>query len=161
MKRTDCLLLLSLGLLAACEREPVGAQAVAPAPALQSESPTPPLAPVPAAAPAPSVVEAAQQARPSAIKTTPVAKPGAQPSVAAAKPEPQVALDLSLPEALLEPSPAQVSGADLVPLLPPLFVDKGGQGSPVQLSGRLLSNERTDDYWESIEGAELQFEFKQ
>lgn len=156
MKRIGCLLLLSLGLLGACEREPVGAQAVAPAPALQAESTLPP--PTPAPEPAPVAVE---PARPITLKTAPPAKPSPQPSAPAAKPEPPVALDLSLPEELLEPLPATASGAELAPLLPPLFGDKKEQGNPFQLSGRLLSNERIDDYWESIEGAELQFEFKQ
>ena len=50
---------------------------------------------------------------------------------------------------------------DLSPLLPPLFGEKPEVQSPFQISGRLISNERVDDYWDSIEGAELQFEFKQ
>lgn len=156
-KRIGCLLLLlSLGLLGACEREPADAKTGAPAP-VESAAPVQRPAPVPA----PPAVEPTTPARPTAVKAAQPAEPGPQPSVRAAQPEPQVALDLSLPEELLEPLPAQVGGAELPPLLPPLFVDKSEQGNPFQLSGRLLSNERIDDYWESIEGAELQFEFKQ
>jgi len=69
-------------------------------------------------------------------------------------------LDLSLPEDLLL-APLAGEELPLTPLLPPLFEAKAKPESPFQLHGKLISNERVDDYWESLEGAELQFEFKQ
>lgn len=79
-------------------------------------------------------------------------------------PKPQVVtpliLDLSIPDELLA-LPDDADGLELAPLLPPLFMEKEAAIEPFQLSGRLISSERGDDYWDSIEGAELQFEFRQ
>ena len=44
--------------------------------------------------------------------------------------------------------------------LPPLFVEKPAEPGPYQLNGRLITNDRVDDYWDSVEGAELQIEFR-
>jgi hypothetical protein len=41
-----------------------------------------------------------------------------------------------------------------------MFGEKPEVQSPFQISGRLINNERVDDYWDSIEGAEVQFEFR-
>jgi len=74
--------------------------------------------------------------------------------------EPPLILDLSIPDELLA-LPEDADGLELAPLLPPLFMEKEAAIEPFQLSGRLISNEQGDDYWDSIEGAELQFEFRQ
>ncbi|MCW1937440.1 hypothetical protein OMD46_15880 [Pseudomonas sp. MDMC_285] len=67
----------------------------------------------------------------------------------------------SVPQELFEQALESETREDLAPVLPPLFGEKPEVQSPFQISGRLISNERVDDYWDSIEGAEVQFEFKQ
>lgn len=71
-------------------------------------------------------------------------------------------LDLSLP-------PEMVKGLDFgqpvaepgdEPKLPPLFVEKPPEPSAFQLNGKLLTNQKEADYLQSVEGAELQIEFK-
>ena len=100
---------------------------------------------------------------PAAVKqTVPEAKP---PAAARTQPQPAsteetMPLDLSLPDDLLQ-VPLQAEEVPLAPLLPPLFDQPTEPESPFQLHGKLISNERVEDYWESLEGAELQFEFKQ
>lgn len=91
------------------------------------------------------------------------AKP--KPAVVARKPEPAQAsapLDLSLHIDVFDPLQPVAPLSDLsIPLLPPMFGDKDKTEGPFQLNGKLITNERGDDYWESVEGAQLQFEFKQ
>ena len=70
-------------------------------------------------------------------------------------------LDLRLPKELvdtLEPAPQEQQPEQ--GLLPPLFVEKPAEPGPYQLNGRLITNDRVDDYWDSVEGAELQIEFR-
>ena len=78
------------------------------------------------------------------------------------QPASPVRLDLSLPTELVEQlnAEAPATPATLAPLLPPLFEQKQQALSPFQLSGRLLTNDADEDYLESVEGAELKFEFK-
>ncbi|MFI8747688.1 hypothetical protein ACIGKL_21330 [Pseudomonas sp. NPDC077186] len=158
-------LLLCLAWLSACERtaepvaqqpEPVPAPLAAPveAPAAEVAKPEPvELAPPTKAAEAKPVAPATAQV---AAKPTPAAAPQREPEA-----ELKPALDLSVPQELFEQALESETQEELSPLLPPLFGEKPEAVSPFQLSGRLISNERVDDYWESIEGAELQFEFKQ
>lgn len=94
---------------------------------------------------------------PVVAKPKPVVTPQPKP----VEPESKLALDLSVPQELFEQALESETREDLSPLLPPLFGEKPEVQSPFQISGRLISNERVDDYWDSIEGAELQFEFKQ
>lgn len=149
-------LLLCLGWLSACERtaEPV-AQQPEPEPAAVA-------APVEMSAVKPEPIEPVPSAK--AVEARAVMLPG-KPAVAAkpkpAEPESKLALDLSVPHELFEQALESETREDLLPLLPPLFGEKPEVQSPFQISGRLISNERVDDYWDSIEGAELQFEFKQ
>lgn len=164
MMRKSILLLLCLGWLSACEREsePV-AQQPAPAPAVVTAT-----APVAEVA-KPEPVESAPPAKVVESKPMPAAKPPvvAKPKPVVApqpkpvEPESKLALDLSVPQELFEQALESETREDLSPLLPPLFGEKTEVQSPFQISGRLISNERVDDYWDSIEGAELQFEFKQ
>ncbi|WP_230924722.1 hypothetical protein [Pseudomonas wenzhouensis] len=88
-------------------------------------------------------------------------KPAAAPQPKPAEPEAKLALDLSVPQELFEQALENETREELSPVLPPLFGEKPDVQSPFQISGRLISNERVDDYWDSIEGAEVQFEFKQ
>src|SRR3990167_2083086 len=113
------------------------------------------------AEPAPVVSKPAQ---PNAVEAKPVpAKP--KPVMVASKPEPtepKAPLDLSLHPDVFDPlQPLEPLNDLSTPLLPPLFVEKTEPESPFQLNGKLITNERGDDYWQSVEGAQLQFEFKQ
>ncbi len=155
-------LLLTLLPLAACEQstnppEQPKAEAVKAQPAVKRKAAeAEPAAPV-VSKPAPEV---------SAPVPVPVAaQPKPKPAVVAPKPEPselQAPLDLSLHPNVFEPLPPVAPLSDLsIPLLPPMFGDKDKTEGPFQLNGKLITNERGDDYWESVEGAQLQFEFKQ
>lgn len=123
----------------------------------------------------PAVVEpepAAQNTAPEVVvppETTPKATPRpavtrASPASAAEGPAdpPKTKLDLSLPPELVEQLNAEDQGLEtaMTPLLPPLFEPRRPVENPFQLSGRLLTNDDNKDYWDSVEGAELQFEFK-
>ena len=72
-------------------------------------------------------------------------------------------LDLSLPKHLVDELEPRVKQEQHVeqPLLPPMFVEKPPEQSPYQLNGKLITNQREEDYLRSVEGAELQIEFKQ
>lgn len=165
MMRKSILLLLCLGWLSACER--------APEPVAQQPAPEPAVVTAPEPAPVaevakPKPVEPAPPAKVVENKPLPPAKPPvvAKPKPAAApQPKPaehesKLALDLSVPQELFEQALESETRDELSPLLPPMFGEKPEAESPFQISGRLISNERVDDYWDSIEGAEVQFEFK-
>ncbi|QLC74562.1 hypothetical protein LPB260_28190 [Pseudomonas sp. LPB0260] len=178
-------LTLLVPLLSACEPEVkpakvepsknvAPAEAKAPAQAPAQALSTPP-ADAPAAAPTeagpgPEVPEEPQAVAPVPAAVTPskAAPPPAasraeeqQASAPVAPVQPEHAtLDLSLPPELLEQLSAEgVPGEVAAPLLPPLF-EEDAAGDPFQLSGRLITNEDDADYWESVDGAELQFKFK-
>lgn len=112
----------------------------------------------------PVVLSAAPAPAPSPRSAVKAAAPSAKPEVAvdevavAQAPRPQ--LDLSLPPELIESTGSADSGVAPAPLLPPMFEAEQAQVEPFQLSGRLISNEGEEDYWDSLDGAELQFEFK-
>lgn len=150
-------LLLTLYSLSACDNEkttaPVPHEPAEPAVAVM---PAPPADIAPAPVPEPVIKAASEPARPAAVVSKPVAKD------AVVAPPLKADLDLSLPPDLFEelqslvapdeqPSPA---------LLPPLFRAEQAAESPFQLNGKLITNEQGDDYWDSLEGAELQFEFR-
>ncbi|KJU78853.1 hypothetical protein N619_11975 [Ectopseudomonas oleovorans] len=166
MMRKSILLLLCLGWLSACERspEPV-AQQPAPEPAaVAAPEPVPVVEVVNPETVEPAAPAKAVENKPAAPAKAPVAakpKPAAAPQPKPTEPESKLALDLSVPQELFEQALESETREDLSPLLPPLFGEKPEVQSPFQISGRLISNERVDDYWDSIEGAELQFEFKQ
>ncbi|MEG0635900.1 MAG: translation initiation factor 2 [Pseudomonas sp.] len=85
-----------------------------------------------------------------------------------AAPMPKAKLDLSLPPDMvkdLQP-PSQIEAQVRKPLLPAMFGEKPATQSPFQLNGRLLSNEmqlqlRNEARQQDIEGAAIEFEFKQ
>lgn len=166
MMRKSILLLLCLGWLSACER--------APEPVAQQPAPEPAVVTAPEPAPVaevakPKPVEPAPPAKVVENKPLPPAKPpvvtkpkpAAAPQPKPAEHESKLALDLSVPQELFEQALESETHEELSPVLPPLFGEKPEVQSPFQISGRLISNERVDDYWDSIEGAEVQFEFKQ
>lgn len=166
MMRKSIFLLLCLAWLSACERapepvaqrtEPEPAAIAAPAPAPVAEATKPePVEPAPPA----KVVESKPVVSAKALVAA-MPKPAGAPQPKPTEPESKLALDLSLPQELFEQALESETQEELSPLLPSLFGDKPEAAGPFQLSGRLISNERVDDYWDSIEGAELQFEFKQ
>lgn len=121
--------------------------------------PTPPadIAPVPA--PKPVSKQESKPARPTP-KPAAVNKSAVKDSVVA--PPLKADLDLSLPPDLFEELQSLVAPDELPSptLLPPLFRAEEASQGPFQLNGKLITNERGDDYWDSLEGAELQFEFK-
>jgi len=106
-------------------------------------------------------------AQPRSSEAQPAAAPQTKPKPAVvvrkAEPvEPKAPLDLSLHTNVFDPLQPVAPLSDLsIPLLPPMFGDKDKVEGPFQLNGKLITNERGDDYWESIEGAQLQFEYKQ
>lgn len=157
------IVLLTLSLLAACDDQP---EPSAP-PAQEQTAPVQPVTPpgesepeqTPRELPAPGskVVEDTSLPKPAELKPKPAAK------VASQEPLPPVRLDLHLPQELVEQlqpdEPA--SGEFSQPaLLPEMFVKKPKEPGPFELNGRLITNERGDDYWDSVEGAELQFKFR-
>ena len=151
------LLLLALLSLSACDNETttttVPHEPAEPAVAVMP-APTADIAPAPA--PKPVIKAASEPARTAAVVKKPVAKD------AVVAPPLKANLDLSLPPDLFEELQALVA-PDEPPspaLLPPLFRAEQAAESPFQLNGKLITNERGDDYWDSLEGAELQFEFK-
>jgi hypothetical protein len=158
---------LALTLLAACDKEAPSKPKAPPAPPPLSTSPPPAPADVPAAPePVPPV-----DSRPVPPPSTPAPKPVPTPPaptrpkeqpVTAKAPLPKAKLDLRLPKDLvdqLEPGDASdVPSSQSV--LPQMFAEKPAPEGPFQLNGKLITNEREDDYWRSVEGAELQFEFK-
>lgn len=157
-----CALLLTLLSLAACE-QPANPPTPAKAPAVQTQPDTATSAKTP-----PAPVAHVPHAEPPAAKpakSPPPAKPVAAPVKAkAAAPalEKKVPLELSLHPDVFDPlQPLEPLNDLSTPLLPPLFVEKTEPESPFQLNGKLITNERGDDYWQSVEGAQLQFEFKQ
>lgn len=87
---------------------------------------------------------------------------------AIAAPLPKARLDLSLPPDLVKSmKPVEQIEAEVrKPLLPAMFGEKPETQSPFQLNGRLLSNEmqlqlRNESRQQEIEGAAIDFEFKQ
>lgn len=155
-----------------------------PAPVAPRMDAWPGLVAMPAVSPGNACAEASTQAKPKpkptatkaeATKPKPKPKPATpkpKPKPTPAKPKPskveqvklrEPKLDLSLPKHLvdeLEPRVKQEQHTDR-PLLPPMFVEKPPEQSPYQLNGKLITNQREEDYWRSVEGAELQIEFKQ
>jgi len=148
-------LALMVPLLVACKPEPVPAKVVPEsAPAASEHAPVTPRAK--------PELPVQREAAPVPGPNPPVTQATSRPAAKAPAEVPKTKLDLSLPAELAEQLNAEDHGADtaLTPLLPPLFEPKRAAENPFQLSGRLLTNDDNKDYWDSVEGAELQFEFK-
>ena len=154
-------LTLLLPLLSACEPKVEPAKVAAEKPASSAAVPS-------VVAPPPAVQAPAAAKAPPAKPRPPAAAAGARPKAAQAEggeadqAQARTKLDLSLPPELAEQLRAEDRGTEtaLAPLLPPLFEPKRSAVNPFQLSGRLLTNDGDEDYWNSVDGAELQFEFK-
>ncbi|MGH8380911.1 translation initiation factor 2 [Pseudomonas sp.] len=113
-----------------------------------------------------------KQVKAAPVKKKPAAKPvrhkARQKGKAAPAPLPATKVDLRLPADMvkdLKPA-SQDPVSTPKPLLPYLFGEKPPSDSPFQLNGRLLSNEmqlqlRNDARQQDIEGAAIEFEFKQ
>ncbi|WP_252274092.1 hypothetical protein [Pseudomonas subflava] len=101
---------------------------------------------------------------PASAHLIPGAKEKAEAKAQAkADPLPPVKLDLHLPKELvkrIEPGEPLEKLPEQEPLLPPMFVDKAEKPGRYQLNGRLITDDKVDDYWRSVEGAELQIEFR-
>ncbi|MDU9399172.1 hypothetical protein [Pseudomonas sp. zfem003] len=155
-----------------------------PAPVAPRADAWPGLVAMPAVSPGNACAEASTQAKPKpkpaptkaeATKPKPKPKPATpkpKPKPTPAKPKPskveqvklrEPKLDLSLPKHLVDELEPRVKQEQHVeqPLLPPMFVEKPPEQSPYQLNGKLITNQREEDYLRSVEGAELQIEFKQ
>lgn len=139
-----------------------------PAPVAPRVDAWPGLVAMPAVSPGNACAEGSTQAKPKPKPATPKPKPKPTP----AKPKPskveqvklrEPKLDLSLPKHLVDELEPRVKQEQHVeqPLLPPMFVEKPPEQSPYQLNGKLITNQREEDYLRSVEGAELQIEFKQ
>ncbi|WP_457437678.1 hypothetical protein [Pseudomonas sp. TE3786] len=104
----------------------------------------------------------AQKKASDAVKQAKVAKPKLDlhlPKDAVKKFEPEVAVF-----GASEPSPGTSEPPPA--LLPQLFGDKPGEQSSFELGGRVITNERSRDqdkdasYFDTVDGAELQFKFR-
>ncbi|AKA25654.1 translation initiation factor 2 [Pseudomonas chlororaphis] len=112
--------------------------------------------------------KAAATSKPKPVKRrAPIASKSKSASEIARTPLPSAKVDLSLPPEMvkqLQPI-GTVNQPKRIPLLPPMFGEKPKDDSPFQLNGRLLSNEMQlqlrNDERRDIEGAALDFEFKQ
>lgn len=157
-------LTLLIPFLSACEPKVEPAKVAAEKPASSVAVAQPVTVAAPSAIEAPAAVAKAPPAKPRPLAAAAVARAKAAQTEEgeAAQEQAKTKLDLSLPPELAEQLRAEDSGVEtaLAPLLPPLFEQKRPAVNPFQLSGRLLTNDGDEDYWNSVEGAELQFEFK-
>lgn len=122
--------------------------------------------------PAKPAVKAAHAAQSSAsaktakaVKASPVKAKPSRSNAARTKLAP-VKLNLNLPPELVENMDfgKPLAEVDELPVLPPMFGASKPAPSAYQLSGKLISNERqketSDNYLDSVEGAELSIEFR-
>jgi len=124
-------------------------------PAAQAKSPTQP----PAAEPQPQAAQKTAPVEPK--KAAQRAKPEKAQSKVAHTP-PKTKLDLSLPPELAAALDAEDKAATdgAPPILPSFFEKPKSSLNPFQVSGKLLTGELGSEYWNAVEGAELQFEFR-
>jgi len=117
--------------------------------------------PVEEAAPAAQPPDAEKAAPAVPKKSAERAKTEKKPQKVAQAP-PKTKLDLSLPPELAAQLDAEDRAAadGLAPILPPLFEEKKPSLNPFQLSGKLLTGEAGTEFSNSVEGAELHFEFR-
>ncbi|MBM7062113.1 hypothetical protein JQX08_15495 [Pseudomonas sp. UL073] len=137
------------------------AESKTPPPVVKAK-PTPPKLEVSVAPALPAVTSSSQA--PAAEKKPELVIKTAPAKVEEAK-VPKAKLDLRLPKDLVEDLKPEEPLPDAdKPLLPQLFAPKPSGPSPYQLSGKLITNDRAQqgqDYWDTVEGAQLQIEIKQ
>lgn len=123
----------------------------------------------PAAQEAPAVKPQAAEPQPEAVQKPAPAEP--KKTAQRAKPDkaqkvvqtpPKTKLDLSLPPELAAALDAEDKAASdgVPPILPSFFEEQKSSPNPFQVSGKLLTGELGSEYWNAVEGAELQFEFR-
>ena len=123
----------------------------------------------PAAQEAPAVKPQAAESQPEAVQKPASTEP--KKTVQRAKPDkaqkvvqtpPKTKLDLSLPPELAAVLDAEDKAASdgVPPILPSFFEEQKSSPNPFQVSGKLLTGELGSEYWNAVEGAELQFEFR-
>lgn len=112
-------------------------------------------------APAADAADEAKRAAP-AKKAAERAKTEKKPQKVVQAAPPKTKLDLSLPKELAAQLDAENRAADdgIAPILPAFFEEKKPSLNPFQLSGRLLTGEAGTEFSNSVEGAELHFEFR-
>lgn len=142
------------------------AEAVLPAPA-EPAPPVPVVEPEPAPQPDPELVPEPQPAPPQKPPQAPSAPRSVDSPRAAAPSRPVAPLDLSLPSEVLEryklPDEVPVEALESPSLLPPLFGDKTNEPDSFELGGKLITSERPlaeEDSWHSVDGVELQLQFR-
>jgi outer membrane biosynthesis protein TonB len=150
-------------LLAACDKpnsDTAPVKQASPVESPQVEAVMPPKAvdviePTPEPVPTPETKEA--EPAPAPPKPQPKPKPTPQP-----QPEHEP-LELSLNPNVFDPlQPYEQLDVQPDKLLPPLFEEKPEPESPFQLNGKLITNDHIQGgYWDTVEGAQLNFEFKQ
>ena len=166
-------LLLVLSLLSACDDQPSPAparSAVSSSPIPADTPKPPPVAPVePTPKPA-QTPEKLPEPGSKVVEDTRLSEPADRrpmPAVEVDKEQalPPARLDLHLPPELVEQIQPDEPVETLTPpsLLPEMFVEKPKEPGPFELNGRLITNDHGDknaDYWDTVEGAELQFKFR-
>lgn len=97
---------------------------------------------------------------PEPVVETPVEKPAVAKPVAEV---PKLKLDLRLPKDLVqELNDADTNEYSAERALPPMFAPKDAEPEPFELSGKLLMDETgSNGSHDTIDGAQLQFKFKQ
>jgi hypothetical protein len=165
-----CLIALLL-CLAGCDKPKNVAPAASVAPLAVPEVPaTAAVAPAPDPAPvSPLDRPEAPVAKAQVSRPQPASKPPSKPRATEQKLAP-LPLDLSLPHDLVDQLEPGEPIPDIVPrprLLPPLFGEKPAEPSAFQLSGKLITNDldreklESDNYLDKVDGAQLNFEFRQ
>ncbi|SHL86204.1 hypothetical protein [Phytopseudomonas punonensis] len=142
--------------------EPAVAVEPAKAPAKPAEQQPAPEKPVTQPQPAEPQTEAVQkQASVEPKKAAQRAKPQSKPAQKVAHEAPKSKLDLSLPPELSAALDAEDKAATdgVPPILPAFFEERKSSINPFQISGKLLTGELGSQTWDTVEGAQLQFEF--
>lgn len=156
-----CLMALWLGLSGCDTPDSPAPAAPTTAPAAPELADAAPDAAAPPSMPAPAQPAAA----PKPVTRKPAGKSSAARQTLAPLP-----LDLSLPRELVDQLEPGEPIPDIVPrphLLPPLFEKKPAAPSAFQLSGKLITNDldreklESDNFLDKVDGAQLNFEFRQ
>lgn len=115
----------------------------------------------------PLPVRAAPSAPPETVAQPATVTPATISREVKAQPPPSLPpapVDISLPAQLIDELSAGDSSAPILqstPLLPPLFVEKPKPESSFKLNGRLLTDDQLkEDYLKSVEGAEIELQYK-
>ena len=158
MRYVVCPVLLALALLSGCDQQEPEIKPVAVVIEPQPVTDTPDTAT--AAEPAPLQL-ALQEAIKEPVATPVAPKPAAKPKPVVEQKLEMPTLDLSLPDDLLQGFTQELDVQDHEQLLPELFHPSNEQPPSFSISGRLINDPQEENYFDSVEGAELQIEFRQ